>query len=210
MKIDYRYLRKYYEQMALEQITDEYRRLGYSVSRECLLDGSRLRADLLADNGKEKIVVEVKTGKMNAESKKRLGELADYVNSLDGYKFRVAIVTPPRNREIFVEGLEEALCEEMERELPDDLDTLATHVRVEDVADVDVQTLTVQGNRLDCKGTGVVAVELQYGSDGDQDRDDGWKDTASFAFTFDVSLVVGDERIDEMEINEISVDTSDF
>lgn len=210
MKIEYKYLQQYSERMAVEQIADDYRRLGYDVSIGCRLNDSRFRADLLAVNEKEKIVVEVKAGYLDADAKHNLAELAEYVRSLDDYKFKVAIVTPPRNRKIYIEGIESVLYEEFLNDVPDDLDSLATHVRIEEVSDVDVQTISVQGNDIDCSGTGVISVELQFGSDGDCCRGDGWTGSASFAFTFDASLTVDANGINEIEINSISVDTSNY
>lgn len=208
MKIDYEYLQKYYHQMAEDQIADDYRKQGYTVSTEYQL--GKYRADLFVENGKEKVVIEVKTKRLNAQSQKRLSELAEYVKTLGDYKFRVAIVTPPKNRHIVVNGLEEALSLEMNSCIPDDIDVLATHSRIEDVSDIDIQTITVKGNKINCIGTGVLEANLQYGSDSDLSNDDGWDTVASFAFTFNVSLTVEGNRISKIDTNDIQVDTSNF
>lgn len=210
MKIDYNYLRRYYGRMAIEQIADEYRSRGYEVTKNYPIEGSDFRADLLAVKGDEKIIIEVKADKLNANSKRHLAELAKYISTLEGYKFRVAIVTPPKNREIIVEGLEEALLDEMNCHLPDELDSLASHARVEEVSEIDVQKLSVEGICLNCKGSGIVSVELQYGSDGDCRKGDGWETTMSFPFSFDITVTMSKNGIEELEVNEMNIDTSDF
>lgn len=210
MQLNYKYLQKYYHKIAEEQLADAYRDKGYQVSTECRLEGSTFIADLLVEKGAEKIVIEIKTRRMDAADSKRLSELADYVKSLGGYRFMVAVVTPPKNREIVIEGLEEALLCEMNNDVPDDIDALATHSRIEDISDIDVQTITVEGNEIYCTGTGIIDVELQYGSDGDLNRDNGYRTSDSLAFTFDVSLVVNSKGISDVKINQIDVDTSRY
>ena len=47
MKIDKRYLRKYYHYAVIDQLKEEYRKKGYAVSVDEKLPNSNYRADLI-------------------------------------------------------------------------------------------------------------------------------------------------------------------
>ena len=208
MQIDYKYIEKYYHRMAEDQITDQYKKMGYTVKREVPL--GRFRADLVIENESEKIVIEIKTRQLRSEVKTRLKDIADYVKSLGDYKFRIAIAIPPKNKQITVDGIEDALLDAMNYSIPDNIDILATHSRIEEVHDVDIHTLCINGQEVNCIGEGVLDVMLQYGSDGDQARGDGLETTESFSFKFDVNLELEKNKIRNVDIINIDVDTSEF
>lgn len=78
MEIKQQYLNKYLPSIAIDQIADEYREKGYQVSLEEEI-GKKYRADLVARNDKDTIVIEVKSGQMSPERRKEIAELANYV-----------------------------------------------------------------------------------------------------------------------------------
>ena len=78
MDIRRQHLQPYLHGIAVNQLADDYKTKGYTVSREEAI-GGRYRADLIARKNNEVIIVEVKTGRMTPEKRVQLVKLADYV-----------------------------------------------------------------------------------------------------------------------------------
>jgi len=96
MKIKKKYLGKCLHEIAIEQIAEDYRQKGYTVSREEIL--GTFQADLVVRKDTEQLVIEVKAGKMTPDKKQRIAGIADYVRNLGGYKFLVVVATPPKEK----------------------------------------------------------------------------------------------------------------
>jgi len=96
MEISKKYFSKYLHDIAVEQIADDYTNKGYAVSREVAL--GEYHADLVAKKGNEQIVIEIKSGKMTADTKSKMTGLANYVRSIGGYKFMVVVASPPKEK----------------------------------------------------------------------------------------------------------------
>jgi len=87
------------------------------------------------------------------------------------------------------------------------LDSLSTHTRIEEVSDVDIESIHFTRDYILAYGTGAVSVSLQYGSDGDLDRGDGVESNDSFPFTFTARL---NPNGTILELQDFEVDTSSF
>ena len=160
-------------QTSIEQIAEDYIQKGYSVTKEEVL-GGKYYADIVARKNQEQIVIEVKTGKLNAEKKEKIANLADYVRSLGGYKFVIAIAaTPPKEKKLEIAELEQLITNYFHQDLPSELDSLSTHTRPDEVSDIDIDEINISSKSIFIKGNGVVSVEMQFGSDSDQNNDDG-------------------------------------
>lgn len=208
MQIEQKYIVKYFHRIATDQIADQYIARGYNVRKEASI-GS-FRADLLAEKNDEKIIIEVKTHKLRSESKKRLTEIADYVNSLGQYKFVVAIALPPKEKKIEFSEIETLLTEEFTSNLPDELDTLSTHTTISSVRDIVISSVAIREDSIECVGSGIVDVDLQYGSDGDQTRGDGFETHESFSFEFDALFEIKNNRMSFDCFEKLDFDTSEF
>ncbi|MFC1478058.1 hypothetical protein ACFL57_01205 [Candidatus Margulisiibacteriota bacterium] len=209
MEIKPHFLQKYLHDIAIDQIAEEYKQQGYRVSREVRI--GKYCADLIAIKGKETIVVEIKTGKMSPKKRKAIAGLSDYVQRQGGYKFLLAVATPPREKYIDILGINLLFGAFMIDNFPDELDQLSTHTRIEEVSDIDIDEIVIDDGLLKIKGDGVVSVSLQYGSDSDQDRDMGCTSQDSFPFSFKATLRfdgAGELIIDE--VASIEVDNSSF
>ena len=210
MEIKKRYLQKYLHDIAIEQIAEEYQEKGYTVSKEEQL-GKKYRADLIARKGNETVVVEVKSGKMSPEGKQKITDLANYVREQGNYKFLVVIATPPKEKKLEIAEIEDLLTESMIEDFPSELDELSTHTRLEEVTDIDIDEISIDGTSIFVSGDGVVSVELQFGSDGDQNAGDGFKNHDSFPFDFEITLEYDAEhKLKIANIDKLEIDTSSY
>lgn len=196
--------------LAIEQLAEEYTEMGYKVEKGSKI--GKFQTDLIAIKDDEKIVIEVKAGRMDISKKKELAKLADYINSLGGYKFKVVIATPPKEKNIQISEFEDMIFESLINDLPPELDELSTHTTIETVSDVEIHDLIIhRKNDINVIGQGVVEVRIQFGSDGDARRGDGHFQYESFPFDFDLYLSYGSDG--KLNINEnanIDVDTDSY
>jgi Holliday junction resolvase len=199
VEIKEKYLGKYMHEIAIDQIADEYLQKGYEITKEENLGD--FRADLIARKGDEQIVIEVKTGKLSSLRKQELAGLANYVRSKNGYKFLVAVATPPQNKKIDIEGLEQMITNYIHSDLPSELDELSTHTRLDEVTDVNIDKIQISENSFFIEGEGVISVELQFGSDVDQDNSNGFKSYDNFPFKFAMKLILDNNF--QFEIEEV-------
>jgi Holliday junction resolvase len=209
MEIRKKYLGKYLHDIAIEQIAEDYIQKGYTVNKEERL--GKFEADLIARKGNEQIVIEVKAGKMTPDKKKQIAGIADYISSLGGYKFLVVVATPPKEKKLEIEEIETLITNYIHSDLPSELDELSTHTRPDEVYDVDIDEIKISGENIFVKGAGVISVELQFGSDSDQDKGDGLKNYDKFPFDFEITIRYN--SLKEMEITEVdklNVDTSSY
>lgn len=210
MEIKKQYLQKYLHDIAIDQIAEEYKEKGYVVSKEEQL-GKKYYADLIARKDNETIVVEVKSGKMSPERKQKISDLANYVRGQGNYKFLVVIATPPKEKKLEIIGIENLLTEYFSENLPSELDELSTHTTFDEVTDVDIDEILIDGDSILVTGDGVVSVELQLGSDGDQNADDGFTISDSFPFEFGVKLEYDiDHGLKIIDFDNLEVDTSSY
>ena len=209
MEIKKKYYSKYLHTIAIEQIAEEYIQRGFNITKEEKI--GKYSADIIARKENEQIVIEVKTGHFTPERRKDLANLADYIRSLGGYKFIVAIATPPKEKKLEIDNLEQLLTMEMLFDMPSELDELSTHTRPEEVVDVDIDEILIQESFILVKGTGTVIVELQFGSDSDQNDDMGLNSKDKFPFEFEVTLVYKDNKKLVIEnVEKFEIDTSSY
>jgi Holliday junction resolvase len=210
MEIKKKYLSKYLHDIAIEQIAEEYYLKGFTVSREERL--GKYIADLIVRKGNEQIVIEVKSGKLTPQKKEQISKIADFVREVGGYKFIVVVATPPKEKKLEILEINELLFNYfIEDGIPDELDLLSTHTTIDEIVDVDIDEISINGKSILIKGDGVVSVELQYGSDGDQLRNDGFKTTDNYPFEFELTLEYNlNKELEIVDVSELTVDTSSF
>lgn len=204
MKIRDDVLIKAFEEAAIEQIAKDYVQQGYSVERGAKI--GRLRADLVAKKDDKVTVFEFKSGRWNAKKAKAAAKLRSYVAHDLAGEFKLVLVNLPREREIFIDGIEEILYQILYEDTSQ-VDNLATHVTLDEVSDVDISSVDIDTERIDVLGSGSVSYELQYGSDSDMRHGDGVRSTEFFPFTFRLYL---NHDLSVNEVEEIDIDTSSF
>ncbi|MEZ0486752.1 hypothetical protein [Fibrella aquatica] len=191
--------------IAVEQLMSDYQAKGYQVAKEEKI--GNYRADLVARKADEVVVFEVKVGKMTPQKRAQIAGLGDYVKAQKNYKFLVVVATPPKPKKIDIPNLDEILYNYLVNDFPDELDSLSTRTRIENVVDSTVDELAIleEGGFM-AKGNGTVEVELQYGLTSDASLSDD-----SFPFTFEIKLKQNEQN--ELVLDEVvqlHVDTSSW
>lgn len=209
MEIKKKYFYKYLHEIAIEQIKDEYVDKGYKVLTEFKL--GRNSADLVAKKGEETIVFEIKSGKTSPIEKERISQIADYVKNKTNYKFLLVVATPPKEKNLEIDDLEQLLFEHFFEEFPPELMDLSSHTTLDEVADVDIDEIRISGNWIFVNGTGVVGLELEYGNAGDHGEGEGYLTNDSFPFDFELTLGYDESgKLYIHEVDKLEVDTSSF
>ncbi|MEZ0540904.1 hypothetical protein [Fibrella arboris] len=205
MQIRPQYLQRYMHDIAVEQLMADYQAKGYQVAKEEKV--GEYRADLVARKADEVVVFEVKVGKMTPQKRAQIVGLGDYVRAQKNYKFLVVVATPPKPKKIAIPNLDELLYEYIVDHFPDELNSLSSLTRIENVVDTIVDELTLlEEGGFEAKGTGTVEIELQYGPTNDASLSDD-----SFPFTFEIKLNQNDRNeliLDE--VIQLHVDTSSW
>lgn len=185
------------------EVASELERQGYRVESNASLNDHK--AALVASKpGSKTVIYEFELpGNLhhNSEHIRRLRKIADE----KGFEFKLVVVTPPKRVEVAVEGLRQALESKFVERLDSTaLASLASHVEIDDVADLEITSLNVRGEQTDVAGQGVVDVRLDYGGG---DTRDGVTAYDSFPFTFDVTLSAQPQVV---LVRNLEVDTSSF
>jgi hypothetical protein len=194
----------YLEKAAIEEFAVNLRDQGYQVEVEKNL-GS-FRADLIASRNGEKIVYEFKSGSWSRDKTEQAQRLRNYVVHEYGGKFELVWVNPYREVDLHIEGLEHLLAEAIHKD-PGPLDELSTHTLVDEVDDIQVNSLDIGFEGISVEGEGTVHVELNYGSESDRESGLGASSFDSFPFKFAVRLNGELQPLDEPEV---SIDVSNF
>ncbi len=185
------------------EIVSELEQQGYSVESEARVDNEQ--ADLVARKpGGKTVLYEFKLPSSLHTSSDQIQRLRRTAAE-NGFEFKLVVVTPPKRIDVTVDGLERGLYNSfLERLDSTDLSSLASHVMVEDVSDIEISALKVHGKLTDVAGHGVVGVCLEYG--GGEERD-GVTSYDTYPFEFDIAL---NSHREIAEIRTLEVDTSSF
>lgn len=200
------YLARYYERATIDQLFDEYKQKGYNVQREVRLD--KFRVDLLAEKDGQKVYIEVIRSRMDGEARRRLNALEEYIRNLPNSRL---IAVPERyseDRRVEFDRLNEILFERFMEDFPDELDELSTHTNIDSVDSVVIDTIKVYGQDIVIKCSGQVNVELQYGSDSEQD--DLPLPCISFPFEFEGTVSWEDGEYRVTEVDNLMINTDEF
>ena len=199
-------LTRYLEEAKIEELAADWEARGYKVTRRARLGD--VEADLVAERGDERIIVEVVTGGTLARNRERTQALSQWVAQHPNTSFRMVAANPPRSRRIRVKDLSDIILDHLisSDTLPE-LDVLASHVAVDAVDGVEVLLVEIESGEIRIAGEAFVGVRLQYGSDADVSSDDGLVSEESFPMDFDV---VVDCELHLLRVNSLRVDTSSF
>ena len=205
MEIRENILLRYLEEAAIEQIASDYQKNGYEVLKEQKLDN--MRADLVAKKGNELVVFEFKSGKWNEDKIESVKRLRDYVvNEFGGAEFKLVLVNLPKRDFVEIENLDQILLDLVINK-PELYDNLATHVKINDVSDIELERVEIHKDEIEILGSGVVSMIIQYGSKGDVENGDGLRSSSSFLLNFHI---IFDGNFEVKEIVKLELDTSDY
>lgn len=195
---------RYLEEAAIQEFAAKLRDQGYQVELGKTL--GPFTPDLMASRNGEKIVYEFKSGPWPKDKTEQAQKLRHYVIHDYGGKFELVWVPPYRKIDLHIEKLEHLLAEAIREDLGP-LDELSTHTYVDEVDDIQINSLNIGAEGVSVEGEGTVHVELNYGSEPDRDNDSGASSVDSFPFEFTVRL---DSELQPLSEPEISIDTSSF
>jgi hypothetical protein len=185
----------------IEQITSEYQQKGYKVINDPDVDG--VQADLMAVKERDVIVFEVKAGEWSEEKRQAVKQMRNKAVHNLGAKFKVVLVNLPKTPDIYVEGLESLFTELLPERYADAFAQLATHVAIEEVADIEITDLSAKSNEIEVRGTASVTLNLQYGSNDDVENDVGLRVAESMPLYFHVLL---DNNLQPKEVRELELE----
>lgn len=201
MEIKKSILLKHYEQATIEQLASEYKQKGFEVFQD--YQAKRHRFDLVVKKGKDVIVFEIKAGSWERDRRKEVQQLRNIAVHELGAKFKLLLVNLPKEPEIEIEGLESLFPDLLAEQFIDEFSQLATHFWVDEISDIEFDELHISKSEYAMKGTAIVTLGLQFGSDRDYKEGDGLRWTESFAFSFD--LVV-DDSLSIKEIRNLELE----
>jgi len=204
MKINNDILNRVFEEAAMIQTEEEYKKLGYEVEREKIFNN--LRADLVATKGEKVVVFEFKSGRWKPEKTDATVALRNYVSHDLKGEFKLVIVNPPQEKEIIIDDIENILYQYMFEHMQD-VDQIATHISIDEVSDVEIDTINISSDEITITGSGNASYDTQYGSDGDMAHGDGLQSTETFPFTFHIQL---NHELEIEEVEKLEIDTSSF
>lgn len=194
---------QYLEAAKVEEISEQLKSEGYQVLSNRIEPDTKFHYDIVAVKGDKRIAVEVKARSHLRESAGIIRELRENATRQGYDEFRLVIVNPPRERIIEIENFDNILYNYIVNASFADIEELAGRVSVEDVSDIEIDSIEVSADNIDVHGTGIVSVSLEYGGG---DSNDGLSIDHDFPFTFTTTLS-HDMTIDD---SKIDIDTSSF
>lgn len=193
---------QYIEMAKTEELASEYKTKGYEVFVSPF--DNEPKYDLIAMKGGRKLAIEVVARSKLRQESKKIGQLRQKARKEGFDRFRLAVVSPPREIPVEVEGLQQKVFNYLVANTPDKLTELSSHVRVKSLTQVDVDSISITGRGIRVAGNGVVVVELE---DDDQIEDGFDGDIEDFPLSFDVEL---DHNLRIKAVHDIAADTSSF
>lgn len=193
----------YLEQAALEDLVTNLERRGYQVVREAQLADQQF--DLLAERAGERLAFEVKARSRLKDSAGEIEHLRQAARKAGLSGFRVVVATPPHAVDVSIENLDaELLGYFYAHETPAALVSLASEIRVEDVVDIEIDSVEIRQAGIRVLGRAYADVELTFGGG---IENGGATTSDSVPFSFDLEL---DSNLHIMEMRNLAFDTSGF
>jgi hypothetical protein len=202
MEINKGILQKYLEQATIEQLESEYIKKGYEVFREHKIKDRHL--DLMARKDKDIIVFEIKSGTWTDARREVAQQLRNFAVHELGANYKLVLVNLPKEADVVVDGLDAIFPDLLADEFIDEFSRLATHFIVDEVSDINFDELFIRKSEIEIKGSAIVSLELQYGSNSDVREGDGLGWTESFSFDFHLLL---NENLDVKEVLSLELDS---
>lgn len=172
---------------AKNKVARQLKNEGYVVYTEYSPENnSRIRLDLFAQKGPDKRIYEFKLGK-NRIQKPQFLFLQDYARKI-GARLFIIYLELPSSKEISFDGIEDIIFEELQEDTPNELLDLASRVYIEDVDNINIQSIHVSEDIISLEGEGTVYIEIEFGSRSDFRNGDGINEKLQFDFYFRLKL----------------------
>lgn len=199
---------EYLEAAKIEEVAEKLRDQGYEVilQPQAPYEGY----DLIATKGDKKLAVEVTVNTQLRESIETIKTLRKraIVQGID--EFQLVVVSPPREVDVEIEGLETELRSALLRYLitnKESIDKLrddSEHINIQRITQVDIRSVEIANDGIRVTGDGVVEVSIHPLSVGDSPP---LKYSWGMPFNFDVKL---GHDLKISEVYTLAIDQSAF
>lgn len=190
------------ERYRLAELQEQLNSFGYQTEVDVQVGDGDLVFDLVATSENRRRAYVVKVPSELRSAARRIDALRRAASEA-GFEFRLHVATPPQNKDIEIEGFEENLLIHMIDNVPSELETMSWNTVIEQVSDVDIDSVSIRDGEINVSGTAAVSIELQSSGSGE----DSYSSPESFYFDFDVVLDSSSLEIIEATID---VDTSPY
>ena len=187
MKIGMNEILRGIEYTAIQKITKELERDGFSINKEYSF------FDLYAEKGDDKRIYEFKIGK-NRIQKRQFIALQEEAKRL-GAKLYIVYLEIPRSKEVDFEGLDQIIYEDLLNDFPSEIDALSNHTTIESIEDIEIDSINISDSIVKLTGSGTINVHLQFGSRSDLKNNDAVEDVGSVDFFFKLSVDVANNEV---------------
>jgi len=185
MDIDRTILMKHLSNAYLENLHKQYQSQGYATYQNYKLSEG-LIVDFAAVKEDRRILVEIKSTALSDTKRDSIVAMRNYIaHAQPATELKLAFLNPPGEKEISFENIELLLFNDISSHgVPDQLDQLSSHTYLDEVVDVDVDSIDIDPERIKLKGTATVGVILGQGSESEDDN----RLYDSFPFTFKITI----------------------
>jgi hypothetical protein len=191
-EIDEPIFMKHLEQAYCENLVQKYSAKGYEVYTGYQFPNGP-KVDFMAQKNDEKIVIEIKNGKLSPEKRDTISRVKRFVDEHKNIaQFKIAFLNPPQIQKVEFDGLERIICNDMRDKLPAELAQLAAGIYPKEITDLDIETLRINEGDIHITGAGVIDVKIDAAS------------YDSFPFEFSITLT----KDFEIKVSNYNVDTS--
>ena len=198
MEVEDKYIKRYWYHIVEDQVYDDYTARGYHVERQFLLGDNNFRADLYATKDDERIIIEITI------SKKSRYEFIHLLSKAHELGARLEVVSAnykPFSSSIHFDGFEQLFSDYLNDVNPSEFGEFATHNRVDEIEDMEIEEISIDGEEVELKGR--CNVELQTWFDHDDPEY-----TYLVPCRFDVSCELEDGKWKIVDDKRLSFDTS--
>jgi len=206
MEIKKKYYAEYLHNVAIEQIAENYRNEGFIVKKRAAIGD--YKADLIVKKNSQNIVIEVKTGELSPRKKRNISGLADYIQSLGNYKFKVAIAKLPKEKELKIEGLEDLISNYFSENYLKVFHKLPYYITFENVSDIILNKLVVSNENLNAEGSGIISLKLQKNKN-NISIEEHFSMNEDIPFKFKISFPIN-KNLNINQLSNFDIDTSSF
>lgn len=147
---------------ALNKTISQLRREGFKTETEYFFENAQLHVDLFAYNEVEKRIYEFKFGR-NRIQRNQLVRLQEFAKDL-GARLYIIYLELPQSKKIIFDGIENIIFSYLNEYPPQEISELATHFYIEDIENVDINSIILENEIVDMRGSASLIVKLQFGS----------------------------------------------
>lgn len=172
---------------AKNKVVKQLQHEGFAVYSEYPLENNdRYRLDLFAQKGSDKRIYEFKLGKRRIQKSQFLF-LQEYARKIGARLFIIYLETPS-SKEITFHGIKDIIFKDFQNDTPDELLNLASRVYIDDIDNIMIHSIDVNGDIIILDGDGTVYIEIEYDSRSDMRNRDGLNEKLQFDFYFRLKL----------------------